>query len=113
MTFLACEPDQAADNLVRIRDTLSAVERDGVTEAELTRAKSKTCSHIILQSERPTSRLFSVGSNWVQRREYKTVRQLVDSYRAVTCDDIRQFLARFPLTTNTTVAIGPLTELTV
>ena len=111
MTFLACDPEQAADNLGRIRDILSTVERDGVTEAELTRAKSKTCSHIILQSERPTSRLFSVGSNWVQRREYKTVRELVDAYREVTCDDIRQLLERFPLTTNTTVAIGPLAEL--
>ena len=113
MTFLACEPDQASDNLARIRDAFVEVQRDGVTEAELTRAKSKTCSHIILQSERPTSRLFSVGSNWVQRREYKTVRQLVDSYRSITCDDIQQFLKRFPLTTNTTVAVGPLTELSV
>ena len=113
MTFLACQPAESAENLARIRQICESVQESGVSEAELTRAKSKTCSHIVLQSERPSSRLFSVGSNWIQRREYKTVRQQIDAYRAVTCEDINQFLRRYPLTSNTTVTVGPLDELSV
>jgi hypothetical protein len=52
--------------------------------------------------------MFSVGNGWVQRREYRTVRQNVEAYRAVTLADIRAVLDKYPLTVQTTVAIGPL-----
>ena len=30
-------------------------------------------ARVVLSSERPQSRLFNVGGNWLQRREYRTV----------------------------------------
>jgi hypothetical protein len=39
------------------------------------------------------------------------VRQTVEAYRAVTVDDIAAVMKKYPLSRNTTVAIGPLTEL--
>jgi predicted Zn-dependent peptidase len=113
MTFLCCSPEDAAANLARMAEIEAVVEHDGVTEAELTRAKSKVCSQIILQSERPTNRMFSVGGNWLTRREYATVRELVDFYQAVTCADISAYLERFPLSNKTTVAVGPLESLSL
>ncbi|MFV1964609.1 MAG: M16 family metallopeptidase [Pirellulaceae bacterium] len=107
MTFLCCTPDQIEDNLKAVREILDDVHQNGIREDELTRAKSKVCSHIVLQSERPANRLFAVGANWLQRHEYRTVRDVVEGYRAVTCDDITSLLQKYPLTCNTTVAIGP------
>ena len=112
MGFLCCAPDEAAPNLQIMRDVFREVERRGVTEDELLRAKSKLCSHVVLQSERPSNRLFSVGNGWLQRREYRTVREAVQSYQAVTTCDIAAVLEKFPLTASTTVAIGPLENLT-
>ncbi|MGE3779629.1 MAG: insulinase family protein, partial [Pirellulaceae bacterium] len=74
-------------------------------------AKTKICAHIVLQSERPANRLFSVGSNWLQRREYRTVREMVDAYQQVTRADIAAVLERYPLSLCTTVAVGPLARL--
>ena len=111
MTFLCCAPEETTDNLRRVQQILAEVEADGVSEAELTRAKSKVCSQVVLQSERPSNRLFSVGGNWIHRREYRTVRDAVESYRAVTCRELRELLAKYPLTSPTTVAVGPLGEL--
>ena len=111
MTFLCCAPEDADQSLERIAAIEQGVERDGVTEDELRRAQSKVCSQIILQSERPSNRLFSVGGNWLQRREYQTVRETVNIYQAITCDDVKQYLKRFPLSHKTTVAVGPLSEL--
>ena len=54
--------------------------------------KSKICSHVVLQSERPGNRLFSVGNNWIQRRKHRTVKQVVDSYQQVTCADAADVL---------------------
>jgi predicted Zn-dependent peptidase len=111
MTYLSCAPEHAADNLATIRAILADVEAGSITEAELEQAKNKICAHLVLQSERPTNRLFAVGNAWIQRRQYKTVRQAVDLYRAVTLSDINGVLKKYPLSQPATVAVGPLTEL--
>ena len=113
MTYLCCAPEDTADNLELIAKIMREAETGGITEDELAQAKSKILSHIVLQSERPGNRLFSVGSNWLQRREYRTVREILDSYEAVTVDDVASVLEKYPLTANTTVAVGPMPHLPV
>jgi predicted Zn-dependent peptidase len=108
---LACAPENAAENFERLGALLAEVQKKGVTDEELERAKNKICAHLVLQAERPASRMFSVGNSWVQRRQYKTIREAVASYRAVTRADIRAVLDKYPLIRPTTVTIGPLTEL--
>ena len=56
-------------------------------------------------------RLYAVGTNWLQRDQYRTVRDVVDAYQAVTVDDIRAVLDSYPLTQETTVAVGPLKQM--
>ena len=87
------------------------LQEQGVSEEELAQAKSKICAHVVLSSERPMHRLYAVGANWLQRGEYRTVRDVVDAYQAVTVADIREILDQFPLTEETTVTIGPLKEM--
>jgi predicted Zn-dependent peptidase len=111
LTWLSCLPDLAAENMQRVTDIVREAEADGITDQELEQAKNKVCAHIVLQSERPTNRMFAVGNAWIQRRQYKTVREAVDAYRAVTLDDIHRVLKRYPLSRPATVAVGPLTEL--
>lgn len=111
MIGLACEPDQAAENLQLISDLVAEAEAHGITEEELNQAKNKICAQLVLSAERPTSRMFSVGNGWVQRRQYRTVREAVESYRNVTLDEISAVLKRYPLSVNTTVAVGSLHEL--
>lgn len=111
LTFLCCAPEDTAANLERILEVQRLAEAHGVTEDELRRAKSKVSSQIVLHSERPSNRLFSVGGNWMQRREYRTVRETVEAYERVTRADIASVLERFPLTNRTTVAVGPLATL--
>jgi predicted Zn-dependent peptidase len=101
----------AAENLQRIADIVREAEASGLTEEELTQAQNKVCAHIVLQSERPTNRMFAVGNGWIQRRQYKTVREAAARYRAVTLDDIHRVLKKHPLSRTTTVAVGPLTSL--
>jgi predicted Zn-dependent peptidase len=107
MTYMSCEPQYAQGNIERIAGVYREAEADGVTDAELSQAKSKINSRVVLASERPRGRLFTVGGNWIQRREYRTVHDDLQAIDAVTVDDIRRVLKRFPLSTNTTLAIGP------
>ena len=113
LTYLSCDPEYAAENLERIRQVYRQAADDGITQAELDQAKSKTSSQVVLASERPASRLFSVGLNWVQRHEYRSVRQVLDSYDAVTLADLAAVQKNYPLTQSTTYVVGPLAELSV
>ncbi|MFM8250862.1 MAG: M16 family metallopeptidase [Planctomycetota bacterium] len=110
MTYLCCAPEDTGDNLETIDELFAQVSDEGVSAAELLRAKSKICSQLVLHSERPSNRLFSVGNNWVQRRAYRTIRESVEAYQAVTLDDIHGLLAEYPLLPRTTVTVGPLTD---
>jgi predicted Zn-dependent peptidase len=108
MTYMSCEPDHVEDNLQRILNLYRAAESDGITSAELDQAKNKVSSRIVLSSERPRGRLFSVASDWIQRREHRSVRQDLDAVAAVSADEVRQVLKRYGLSRCTTVTIGPL-----
>ncbi len=112
MTYMACEPDEAQENVARISKIYAEAEKSGVTAAELSQAKSKVNSRVVLGSERPRGRLFSIGNNWMQRREYFTVQDYLRAIDSVTEDDVTGVLARYPLSINTTLAIGPLKQMT-
>jgi predicted Zn-dependent peptidase len=111
MTYMCCAPENAQDNLARIAEVYAQAEREGVSQAELAQAKSKINSRVVLSSERPRGRLFTVGGNWMQRREYRTVKDDLEAIDAVTIDEIRDLLSRYPLSVSTTLAIGPAAEL--
>ncbi|MFO0791137.1 MAG: pitrilysin family protein [Pirellulales bacterium] len=106
-TWLACEPDDVQDNLERLSDLLRTIEQDGVTEEELRLAKNKVKARVVLSSERPQSRLFNIGGNWLQRREYRTVADDLKALDDVTTAAIREVLAKYPLTDASTIAVGP------
>jgi predicted Zn-dependent peptidase len=110
MTYMSCDPELAAENLRRILDVYRRAEAGGVTPAELDQAKSKIRSRIVLSSERPRGRLFTVGGDWVYRREYRSVRDDLEEVASITPEQIAAVLSEYPLTRNTTVTIGPLGE---
>ncbi|MHB1037333.1 MAG: M16 family metallopeptidase [Pirellulales bacterium] len=110
MTYLSCDPENAGANLQRILDIYRRAEAEGITPAELDQAKSKINSRVVLSSERPRGRLFSVGANWTQRQEYRSVRDDLEAVEALTLDEVSGVLAKFPLSCSTTVAIGPLAK---
>jgi len=111
MTYMSCGPEAAAENMRRIAEIYRRAETEGIVATELKQAKSKINSRVVLGSERPRGRLFTVGGNWLQRREYRTVHDDLEAIEAITLDDVTAVLARYPLSTSTTVAIGPLKDL--
>ncbi len=110
VTTLCCMPEDGAANLARIHELEEEIQREGISQSELEQAQSKICSSVVLASERPRRRMFSLGANWLQRREYRTVKEIVASYQAVTRNDVAELLQKYPLTENTTLAVGPITE---
>jgi predicted Zn-dependent peptidase len=67
-------------------------------------------ARVVLSSERPRSRLFNVGGNWLQRREYRAVADDLAALNGVTLDDVNAVLKKYPLTRTSTVTVGPLKD---
>jgi predicted Zn-dependent peptidase len=109
-TWLACEPDLVEQNLALLDNIFRQIESTGITDAELQQAKNKVKARVVLSSERPQSRLFNVGGNWLQRREYRTVADDLRALDQVTQDDLAAVLRKFPLSRYTTLTVGPCKE---
>ena len=110
-TWLSCAPEDAVENFAALREVQQLVERDGVAPEELRQAKSKLKSRVVLGGERPRNRMFNVGGNWLQRREYRTIADDLAVVDAVTLDDLHRVMKNYPLSRATTATIGPLAEL--
>lgn len=107
LTYVAGRPEDASAILARITEMEREIEVDGASDDELERAKTKVCSNLVLHGERPARRMFSIGGQWIQRREYRTIRQAVDEYQAVSGEEINALLQAFPLHNASTLIIGP------
>ena len=113
-TVLCGAPEDAQSKFrARLQKVQNEVKENGITQNELDRAKRKITSHIILQSERSDNRLFNAGSNWLHDREYLNSKAIVEKYNAVSLEDVNAILQSFPLSDSFTLAVGPLTGMTV
>jgi len=108
MTFLTCSPEDVKENLDAISVIYEQVNKNGVTAEELEQTKNKIASRIVLRSERPMGRLSTLGSNWVYRKEYRSVEDDLETLQRLTLQDIHDLLQQYPLGQLSTVAIGPL-----
>lgn len=107
LTYVCSDPELVEENLQAVLDVYRRVQQEGVTPQELERAKNKINSRVVLAGEKPRGRLFSVGGNWTQRSEYRTVKDDLDAVEAITLGDIAAVLAKYPLSVSTTVTVGP------
>lgn len=112
LTFLSGEPEQTASNLAAIDRVFAEVNQNGVTEGELEVAKTKLATRLVLRSERPMGRLGQLGTDWLNRREYRSVETDLEELRGLTVEKIREVLHAFPLTLQTVVGVGPAAETT-
>ena len=110
-TFLSCEPGQAQENLERIARVYRQTTEDGPTAEELEQARNKVLARSVLRGERPMGRLMSLGLYWTYRREYVSVDRDIERFAAVTLDDLRRVLKRYPLLPTTLVSVGPSIEI--
>ena len=111
MTLLCCEGGTGMENLARLETAQKKLSEEGVTEDELERAKRKVISGLVLQSERPESRMFSVGSGWLIHGDYKSTRDQMRFYESVSMKDLNQVLTQYPYGSNFTIMVTPETSL--
>ncbi|MBQ9872914.1 MAG: insulinase family protein [Thermoguttaceae bacterium] len=109
--YLACDPEDADDNLAIARRILDEIVRDGAKEEETERAKTMVLTRIALLGESPMRRLFSIGEEWLSEGRYKSVAEQLEEARKTTLDDANAVAKKYPFDNSFTVAIGELDSL--
>lgn len=111
MTWMCCDPDSIEKNLQTIRAVYHEAQTNGFEEAELARAKTKLNSRLVLGGERPQNRMLSVGLGWIRDGRYRSIRDELEAFDAVSLEDIHAIFSDYPLLECSTTTVGPRTQI--
>ena len=100
-------PHRQQENWDLIQSIVEDASGAPITERELELAKNKICAGILLASERPSNRLFSVGGTWLSRDQYETAAQVSQHYRSVSLEDVQKTFENLKDRTAVRVSVGP------
>ncbi|MDO5580591.1 MAG: pitrilysin family protein, partial [Planctomycetia bacterium] len=104
---LCCDPGDTSGNLEIMNKIFQQVQKEGFSREELERARNKILSHIVLASERPIGRFFSIGSEWLQTQTYTPIHEEIEHFKKITLDQIHALLGEYPLNDPLQASIGP------
>ena len=105
--YTTCAPEQHDSNWDVIQNILASGAEKPITEREIELAKNKICSGLILSSERPSNRLFSVGGAWLKRERYETVAEVAANYQRVTQPQLQEAFEKLKSRSTVTVTVRP------
>ncbi|MEM0924483.1 MAG: pitrilysin family protein [Planctomycetota bacterium] len=108
MTYLVCVPEDLEMNRKFMFDMIGRVAQDGVKEAELEQAINKTVAGYIMQSERPSNRMFSLGSRMLMHDDYLNLDETLERVRSVTREEISAVAERYLVTEPIGVTTRPV-----
>lgn len=86
--YAGCQPDRLGEVTAVVREVLGAVARDGLTDAEVARAKGQLRGGLVLGLEDTASRMSRLGKNELNYGEYRSVGETVARIDAVTAEEV-------------------------
>lgn len=82
--------------------------RDGISEEELTKARNKVLSALVIKNELPMGRLVDLGFNWMYLGQYRSVEEDVEAIKAVRVEEVNSLIRELDLSRFTQYSLGPV-----
>lgn len=106
-SYINCSSENVAKVLDTIKAIFDSLSKSGITEDELSKAKNKILSALVIKNELPMGRLVDLGFNWVYLQQYRTIADDINAIKAVTVDDVHSIIEQFNPADFTQLSIGP------
>jgi predicted Zn-dependent peptidase len=90
VVYAGTTPQNAETVIDIIRDEIAAITHEGITEAELMRAKGHVKGSLVLSGEDPGSRMNRLGRQQLTTGEILSIDELIAKFDALNMDDIRR-----------------------
>ena len=107
-SYIRCSSENVTKVLDIVKGIFDDLARDGVTDDELTKAKNKILSALVIKNELPMGRLIDLGFNWTYLQKYHTIEDDVYAIKAVTVEDILSLIEQFKPGDFTQLSLGPV-----
>jgi predicted Zn-dependent peptidase len=107
-SYIRCSGENVTKVLDIVKGIFDDLACDGVTEDELTKAKNKILSALVIKNELPMGRLVDLGFNWTYLQRYQTIEDDVNAIKAVTVADIHSLIEQFRPGDFTQLSLGPI-----
>ncbi len=108
-SYFRCNPENAEKVMDIAGEIFAELEKGGITEDELQKAKNKVLSAITIKSEQPMGRLTNLGLNWVYSQKYRSISDDVEAIKAVTVQEVNELIKAYPPSKYTNFTLGPKT----
>ncbi len=106
-SYIRCGSESSQKVLDAVKAIFDDLDTNGITASELSAAKNKILSALVLKNEIPMGRLVSLGFNWVYLNEYRSTEQDIDDVKAVGIDDVNSLIKHFRPGRFTQFILGP------
>lgn len=105
--YAGCQPDRLGEVVRVVRDVLAEVAANGITEAELTRAKGQLRGGLVLGLEDTASRMSRIGKNELNFGRYLSVGSTIERFDAVTSAAVAELAATLLAEVRAAAVVGP------
>ena len=106
-SYISCDSQKMTKVLDIVNGIFQSIEKDGITEDELTKAKNKVLSALVIKNELPMGRLIDLGFNWTYMQEYRTIEDDINAVKAVTVEEIQSLIKEYRPGDFTQLSMGP------
>ncbi|MCL4554059.1 MAG: insulinase family protein [Actinobacteria bacterium] len=108
--YAGTRPANTAEVVRIIRQQIELMASDGISAAELDRARNSFKGHLVLGLEDTRARMSRLGKSFVVQSELLSIDELIGRIEAVTVDDVARVVSSVFAAKGSLAFIGPLTS---
>jgi predicted Zn-dependent peptidase len=105
--YAGCNPAKAIEVVEIIQSVLADVADNGMSQAEITRAKGAVRGSLVLSQEDSGSRMSRIGKNEIVYGQVMDFDDILKAIDRVSAEDIREIASEFLVKTPTLALVGP------
>lgn len=105
--YAGCQPDRLGSVAGVVHEVLGDVAREGLTDAEVARAKGQLRGSLVLGLEDTSSRMSRIGKGELSFADYLTVEQTLENIEAVTTEQVAALAGQLLTRPVATALVGP------
>ena len=106
-SYIRCSRENVTKVLDIVKEIFESLDKEGVTEEELTKAKNKVLSELVIKNELPMGRLVELGFNWIYLEKYLTIESEIKAIKDVTTEEIHSLIKKLNPGDFTQLSLGP------
>lgn len=107
LVYASCDPERAKQVEEILLGELQKVLKDGLTDEEVHRSKTKIESATVLQGESTLGRMRGLASRWTYNREYRSLEQDLQMLESITRLDLQNVATKSGFAPMTLTTLGP------